>query len=188
MNSTVEKIASISFETNGYNLNSANKAEGYQILSAGIIISDCDTFIPVEKLYIELSPNDGIIWDKKLEKYHGFTLDYLKEHGVSEELAVTYISDLLFRHIGTEPVVLLGHNVSNFTYWFLRDIFNKYDIELILSARVLDTFTLGKTFFDFNTQQDMFKFMKLGSKPTAMDKSQAYLKFFRVCKKYWNSI
>jgi hypothetical protein len=191
MNDKIFKIASISFETTGISNHSLNKAVNQQILSAGIIIADSDNFKSIETCYIEIKPNKDIVWNNKFEKIHGFTKDYLIKNGIIENEAAAIIADILVRHFDDIPIVLLGHNVSSFSYWFLYNILDKYnyyrDLNLFISSRVLDTFTLGKTLYGFNTFNEILDFLQLSDiKLNSREKAEVYLKFFRICKKQWN--
>src|SRR5690606_26220674 len=146
-------------------------------------------------VYFEVKPTNQTLanWDKKLESIHGFKPEYLLANGILEEHAAAIMCDLLMEHFSDDPVVMLGHNVGMFSYWFLYNILNKYnyyrDCNIFISSRMMDTFPLGKVLYDLDTQEDIFKFLKLPlDNLNAEDKSNAYLQFYRICKKHWNAL
>jgi len=182
MSKKIQNILVVSLETTGINYTDCDRAVGHQILAGGFIVADSKTFTPIEKRYIEIKWDPMNAWDSDAESYHGLSKKYLNQNGITEEDAVVQIGELILRNIPSGPIVMLGHNVSNFTYWFMSDIFHKYDIDLTFSARMLDTFTIGKTVFGLNDSKDIFNL--LGKNPTnALDKAEAYLTLFRLVKK-----
>jgi hypothetical protein len=189
MESRIDKVASVSVETTGFNKFSDNKAELYQIISFAIIIADATTFETIESAYGEVKWDRRSIWEPKLESVHGFTVEHLDEHGMSSEDAATVIADILFRHFGSKPVVLLGHNVGTFAYWFIKDILDKYDIDLFISVRMLDTFTLAKTLFGIDNSKDLFKLIgKPDAVVNSLSKANMSRQFFRQTKLHWDNM
>lgn len=185
MNSEILKVASVGVETTGFNRSTFNKAEGHQLLSVGIVVADATTFVPVDEIYHEIKWDGVSEWNSRLESVHGFTREYLERNGEDEVSVAASMANLFLDHFDDSPIVLLGHNVNNFAYWFIRDIFDKYDLDLFVSDRVFDTFTIGKTLFGLNNQDEIFDM--LGVKPplTSLDKARAYLKLFKITKGCW---
>lgn len=189
MESRIDKVACVSIETSGFNKHSENKADGYQILSFAIIIADATTFESIDSVYGEVKWDRNCIWTPDLESVHGFTVDYLDANGMSVEDSAAVIADILLRHFGSKPVVLLGHNVSTFAYWFIKDLLNKYDIDLFISIRMLDAFTLGKALFGIDNSKELFKIAgKADVEVCSFNKAEMLRQFFRQTKLYWNKM
>jgi len=138
--------------------------ERHQALSWGLIIADADTLEPIEKKYIEVKWNDSSreqrIRDPEFgmyaEKIHGLTFDYLEENGIDEEDAVIEIANLILKYWGTSsPLNCLGHNV-HFDIRFLKDLLDRYDIDLRFSQRHVDSFAVGFTCWETYDSDELF--------------------------------
>jgi hypothetical protein len=185
MKNTINKVAAISIETSGINKDDCNKGKDYQILSFGIIIADAKTFNPIDNIYGQVKWNGESIWNVNLEPMHGFTKEYLNENGVDEEVAAAIIGKIFFDHFETNPIILLGHNISTFGYWFIKNILDKYGIDLCISIRMLDTFTIGKTFFNLDNSKEIFSLLNRPEKMNSLERADACLQLFRIIKKEW---
>jgi hypothetical protein len=186
MNKKVDTVYSIALETTGFNRDECNKAKGHQIVSIGIVAADAGTFAVKDKMYFTVKWNGKSDWSSEAESIHHISK---YEGDYTEEEALALIADFIVRNSGIEPIVFLGHNFNSFALWFISDLFDKYNFkDLVISARSLDTFTLGKTLFNLDTQSDLFKFLKIDRPRRSIDKSIAYLKLFRISKKCWDKI
>lgn len=189
MNSKINNVVSVSFETSGFNKYSDNKAENYQILSFGLVVADAQEFKAIDAVYGEVKWDRKYIWTPGLESVHGFTQAHLDEHGMDEEQAAAVIADILFRNFGTDdPVVLMGHNIATFGQWFLKDILDKYDIDLFISVRMLDAFTLGKTLFGIDSSKELFEIIGGSGTMNALVKADTIRQYFRQTKVHWDSV
>lgn len=185
MSEVVETVFSLALETSGFGRENCDKGHGYQIVSLGLIAANADTFETIDSLYTTIKWNGVDKWSSQAESIHHFS----KSDGEYEEEDVAAIlANFILNNNGADPIVFLSHNFSTFGYWFIRDLFDKYGIELFISTRCLDTFTLAKTLFGLNTQNEIFNFLGNTNPQNTLEKAEAYLKLFRVSKKCWARI
>lgn len=166
------KIIAADCETTGMCFNSDSPVfnpktnERHQAVSWGFVIADTDTLKPIDELYLEIKWNQHSIAAKKrgksfgvkAESIHGLTYEYLKENGVSEEDAVVQIGELILKYFKPDRSLnLLGHNVISFDLWFLRDLFQRYNIPFKFSHRHVDTNSLGFGTFNTYTSDQLFE-------------------------------
>lgn len=183
----VNKVLAISLETNGFNRGSWNKARDYNILSLAAIVADADRFEPISDYVALVNNTDN--WDKYLEdNVHGLKKSILQKYGQSEEDFAFEFFEFLVENFSSEPIVMLGYNLDTFARFFIDDLLNKYKVELILSSRSLDSFTIAKTFYGFDTQKQLLKYY-YGDKEkfNSLDKVKANLRLFRDIKNKWNT-
>lgn len=123
----------------------------YQIVSAGLIIADTQTLTPVDKLYLEIKWDGQSLWEKNAEKQHRLTKDYLEKNGMRDDEAlaeiVSFVStywDINAEYSKDRIVHCLGHNASSFDIWFMRQLFDKYEVPMFpVSNQFIDTNTIG---------------------------------------------
>lgn len=189
-------VLGIDFETTGLKFDSMDSSEGHQILSCGIIVADAKTFKPIEELYLEIKWNDEMkakrlvdsSFGKYAEKIHGLTMEYLEENGVEEQQAVQYIGTLILKYFGpTSSVRCLGHNVHLFDYRFLISLFKKYDIDLPMANRHIDTSTIGNVLLGAYTSDQLFETLgfEQRDKHDALDDVKMSLKACEIISKLW---
>jgi len=133
----------LDFETTGVcvknddPLHNKKTGERHQAVSGGFIVADAKTYEPIEKLYLEIKWNDG----------------------VEEEEAVMEIANLIIKYWGTSsPLNCLGHNV-HFDIRFLKDMFKRHDLNLRVSQRNIDSFTLGHTLWNAHDSDELFNLL-----------------------------
>lgn len=141
--------------------------ERHQAVSGGFIVADAKTYEPIEKLYLEIKWNDESYRQKEQRPdfgdfatgIHGLSREYLDLNGVDEEEAVTDIANLIIKYWGTSsPLNCLGHNV-HFDIRFLKDMFQRYDLNLRVSQRNIDSFTLGHALWGANDSDELFNLL-----------------------------
>ena len=187
MNSKIDNIVAVAIETTGFNKDDLNKASGHQILSFGMVSANTVDYKAIKSTYYEVKWNGTSLWNTNLEPMHGFTREYLNNNGIDEETAAAVMADFFIETFENKPVVLLGHNVSTFSYWFIKDLLHKYNMNLTLSSRIMDTFTLGKLLFNFDDSHKIFNVLQRNSKLNALEKADAYLQFMRIVKSQWEN-
>jgi hypothetical protein len=162
----------IDWETSGaiFGGDSSSKFQG---LSFGAIVFNAKTFEPIEKLYLEIKFDDSKwAWSESAEKIHGMSVEYLAQHGVSQEEAAMALAELILKYWGTDSKVLfLGHN-PEFDRRFTNQLLNQIGIEFSVEASgkfdsridvfhvVLDTSALG--FITMGLYKSDLLFEKIG--------------------------
>lgn len=172
-NSGFDFLLGLDFETTGICLNNDdllyNKSTGerHQAISGGFLIIDAKTYKVIEKLYVEIKWNDESHRQRKqnpdfgkyAENIHGLTLEHLDLHGVEEEEAVTDIANLIIKYWGTSsPLNCLGHNVQ-FDIRFLKDMFERYDLNLSFSQRNIDSLGIGHAMWGVHNSDELFSLL-----------------------------
>ena len=162
----------IDWETSGATWG-GDSSKDYQGLAFGAIVFDTATFEPVEKLYREIKFNaDKYQWSEGAQKIHGLTIEYLEEHGVSQEDAATDLLELILKYFGPDSkVMFLGHNPEfdrRFTDQLVATVEFEFSVEkkhpeftqIQLHHVVLDTSALG--FITFGLYKSDLLFDKIG--------------------------
>jgi len=183
-------LMAFDFETSGliqggdHNNPVRNNKESYQIVSGGFVIADSETLKPIDELYVEIKWNGVSKWNKRAEQIHGLSLEYLEEHGMTEEEAVLAIGNFFFKYFGDRTLNLLGHNIASFDIPFLRDLFGRFDIPLKISHRVNDTNALGFIAFNSFTSDGLFDLlgMEKRDKHNALDDAKMSLEAARMVR------
>ncbi len=186
------------FKNYSYNENvvhNPDSGEHHQAVSWGIMIIDADTFEVKEQVYIpvkwnetskaqrEKDPNFG----KKAEQVHGLTFQYLEENGVEEDEAVLQIGKLITQYFGTDNAIkLLGHNVL-FDMQFLRELFQRYGINIKFGSRVFDSNSLSFGTVGAYNSDDLFSTMGFGERKAhnALEDIQLTVEMFRITRALW---
>ncbi len=128
----------------------------YQGISFGAIVFDTETFSEVESMYclIKFNP-EKYEWTEGAQRVHGLTIEYLEEHGVSQEDAAIQLIELIVKYFGTDSkVMFLGHSPEfdrRFTNQLLSTVEFEFSVErknedfahIPLHHVILDTSALG---------------------------------------------
>jgi len=147
--------------------------ERHQTVSWGFVVIDAKTLKSVDELYLEIKWNEHSIeqrsknpnFGKKAEKIHGLTYDKLEQNGINEDDAVVAISALILKYWGPEnPIACLGHNVHLFDVAFLRDLFERYNIDLKVGNRHYDTNSIGYFTVGAYNSDELFELVGLGKR------------------------
>lgn len=183
-------IMAFDFETSGLAMGGKNNNpvrndnEEYQIVSAGLVIADSETLLPIDELYLEVKWNGVAKWSKRAENIHGLSLEYLEENGMTEEEAVLEIGNFIFKYFGDRQLQLLGHNIASFDILFLRDLFNRHGISLKISHRCVDTNALGFVAFNSYTSDELFDLLGMDERGAhnALDDAKMSLEAARMIR------
>jgi hypothetical protein len=166
-----DKILALDLETSGMHRSSGNPCidiktgKYYQIVSIGLAIADTVTLKPVDTLYVEIKWDGESVWDKKAENKHGLTKDYLEKNGVEDIEAIAQVIDFIqtYWDVNAEYskdriVHCLGTNVSSFDIFFMRHLFEKYEIPFFpISNQFIDTNTIGWVTMGMYTSDKLFE-------------------------------
>lgn len=186
------------FKNYDYNENvvhNPKSGEHHQALSWGIMIVDAATFEVKEEVYIPVKWNDeskrqrkeNPRFGSKAEKVHGLTFEYLEEHGIDEVDAVVQIGKLIAKYFGTDNAVkILGHNVM-FDMQFLRELFQRYGINIKFGTRIFDSNSLSFGTVGAWNSDDLFSTMgfKHRESHNALEDIKLTVEMFRIIKTLW---
>lgn len=157
-------IAAIDLETTGVFFSNKQESpvvhektgEYYQIVSAGIVIVESDSFEPVEKRYYEVKWNGESLWAAEAESVHGLTKTHLEQHGISEEDFLCEFAELIIKYFGTGTICTLGHNSTKFDLVFLQHLADRYGMYFNFGNRHIDTYALASVCWDVFNSDDLF--------------------------------
>lgn len=192
-----EYILALDCETTGLSYGD-DPTLGHQAVSWGIIVADAATLKPIEEVYVEIKWNETSIqsridnpnFGKKAEEIHGLTFDYLEEHGVTEEEAAVIIASLIIKYWGpTVSVRTLGHNGTTFDLPFLRQLFRKFDLDVMFGNRHIDSFSVAFITVGAFNSDDLFNTMGLEQRDThnSLDDARMALESVRRIRLLWES-
>lgn len=154
---SIDKLLAIDVETTGFSKGS-DPALNHQIVSIGLIVADSD-FNAIDEFYCEIKWNGTSLWTTSAENIHGLTREYLDANGIEEEDAVVKILEFILKYYDPdEPIVFLGHNVKGFDIAFLKKLINKYNMDLKIAHRAVDSFSVGFTCFGANNSDELFSY------------------------------
>lgn len=143
--------------------------ERHQVLSWGLLIVRAEDFKILDELYVEVKWNEASLeqrladpnFGKAAEGIHGLTMEHLEKHGVPEEEAVAMIGELVLKYFGpVNAIKTLGHNVHLFDLQFMRDLFQRFGIDLAFGNRHYDTNSAA--FMTFGTWNSDELFEQIG--------------------------
>jgi len=170
--------------------NRANPAENCQIVSIALIVADAITYEAIDKLYLEIKWNGTSVWSPEAEAVHGLSKEYLEINGIDEEEAVLQIGTFVMKYWPLNTRIhALGHNLVGFDIPFLRQLFDKFDMELSLTNRNVDTFTLINVLLEEYNSEDGFQKIGLKERTThnALEDIEFTLETVRRIKLLWKA-
>lgn len=131
----------------------------YQSVSWGLIVCDITTMQIVDKLYVEIKWDGESLWDKKAEKVHGLTKEYLEVNGKTDEDAACDIYDFITKWWPDPkaPISTMGHNIASFDHWYFRRLMSKFSLMPTLGNRVIDTNTIGIVCYNAYTSNELYE-------------------------------
>lgn len=176
MSSNDQLILALDFETSSMFFRpcpspSTNRETGEycQVVSGGFIVADINTFLPIASLYIEVKWDGISVWHDGAFKVHGLSKQHLDDNGLTEEDAVLKIGEFLMEHFDcSRAIQLLGHNVASFDVHFLYDMFARQGVQLNISNRIVDTYSLGEVMLGAKSSDQLFWEMGLPNRDPAM--------------------
>lgn len=128
----------------------------HQMISFGAVIFDCRTYEVIDKLYVEIKFDDTKVWDDYAEKVHGLSREYLAEHGVHEEDALVQLLEMLLKYFGPEEEILIMAHNPNFDKAWLRDLFQRYDVNAKIWFRAIDTCSVAIAMLEVVRSDDLY--------------------------------
>lgn len=184
-------IFAIDCETSGMNFKTHDPSVGYQAVSFGVVASDLETFKPKAKLYVEIKWDGVSGWEYKAEKIHGLTKTHLEENGVTKEEAALLLTEFFLDNLpeGKNSIMLLGHNVRAFDIYFLRQLFDEFNIPLKFAHRTLDTLSLGIGTVRSKDSNELFDVLNIKREEphNALSDALAALKVYRIISTLWSA-
>lgn len=172
----------IDWETSGATWG-GDSTKDYQGVSFGAVVFDTATFTPVESLYREIKfKADKYQWSDDAQNIHGLSREYLEENGVTQEDAAVALLELILKHFGPDPLVMmLGHNTEfdrRFTNQLLNSIEFEFSVERLIPEFtqikmhhvVLDTSSLG--FITMGLYKSDLLFKKIGFEDRGIHNAQ----------------
>lgn len=194
--SAINKILILDCETSGMFFGTSNPAvsgnKRYEAISWGFIVADGTTLDMLDHLYVEITPSNQCMWSDKAEAVHGLSRAYLAENGKHRDDAICDIAEFIFKHFDpSDSIVLAGQNAGSFDKYFLLEIFDAYGLQLKLSHRTVDTFSVGYTTFGFTDSDQLFNAFQCripGQPHNALTDAAAVLKVLQTVRRLIKSI
>ncbi len=187
----MKKILFLDVETSGYSalnlLDRSNNYE-YQIVSIGLVVTKPGSWKEIDRHYVEIKWNGSSAWDPGAEKIHKLSKDHLEEYGLIESDAVAEISNFILKHFNPDHQIMVGgHNVSTFDRHFLVSLFNKYGMQIRLSGRAIDTFSVGMTLLNCENSDQLFELIGVTrGEHNALEDTRLALKAIRLTSKLFS--
>lgn len=196
--SAIDLVLIVDSETTGMNFGTPNPAISgdvrYEAISWGLIVIDGKTLEEVDSMYIEIQPSSKCTWSDAAEKIHGLSRPYLAANAKTRDEAICDLAEFIYKYFPPESkvnIVLGGQNAASFDRYFLKEIFDSYDLPLKLSHRTVDTFSIGYATFGFtdsNMLFDAFRCRDNTEKHNALTDARACLKVIQTVRKLINSM
>lgn len=190
-NASFEKFCVIDVETSGINFKSVNPAEDQQIVSLAVIVVDYKKMREIDSLLLHVKWNGVSEWSDKAEAIHGLSKTKLNKIGIDEEEVVEKLIEFLLQYFDVnDSIVFGGHNVARFDLMFLKTLLNKFDFDLKIAHRSIDTNTLGMIMYDTYTSDDLFKLLGFQERKehNALEDARMSLAAIRKSKKIMEKI
>lgn len=151
---------SCDFETTGSTWG-GNSAEKYQGISCGVVAFNTRTFEEIDSMYMEIQFDDSKYeWTKGAEAIHGLSQEHLAKNGLPREDAAIKLAEFILKYCGTEPVVMMAHNVS-FDIDFTNQLLGDFDIPFQSHPCRLDTSGMSFICLGINNSNKVFEFFGL---------------------------
>lgn len=191
--SAIDYVLVVDSETTGMHFGTPDPAISgtarYEAISWGLIVIDGKTLEEIDSMYIEIQPSAKCIWNDRAEEVHGLSRAYLAQNGKTRDEAIADIAEFIYKYFPPENgdnIVLAGQNVASFDRYFLKELFNSYDLPLKLSHRSVDTFSIGYATFGFTDSNQLFEAFRCrdsGSPHNALTDARAVLHVMQTVRK-----
>lgn len=162
--SAIDYILVVDSETTGMNFGTPDPAISgntrYEAISWGFILVDGKTLEEIDSMYIEIQPSSRCVWNDRAEQVHGLSREYLAKNAKTRDEAIADIAEFIYKYFPPEQganIVLAGQNVASFDKYFLKELFDSYELPLKLSHRSVDTFSIGYATFGFTDSNQLFE-------------------------------
>lgn len=177
-------------ETSGLAYNDIDPSIGFQIVSLGAIIVDADTLEELDSIYLECQWNGESTWSDGAERVHGLSKQLLKERGLPEDQFVAEFADWLYTYYPPDgnpqerAIKFAGQNFRSFDHYFIKNLFNKYNLPLKTGSRFVDTSSLGFAVFGCYDSNELFELIgnEKRSEHNSLDDARQSLEVIRVAR------
>lgn len=195
-------LLGVDFETTGVCIRNedpllnTDTGERHQAISGGFLVIEEESLEVVDRLYVEIQWNEESKRQRELdstfgvyaESIHGLTYDHLEANGVTEEEAIENIGGLILDYwANSSPINLMGHNVA-FDRRFLFDLFIRHGCYLNISARSVDSFSVGLIAWGLHNSDELFDVVvgKQRTLHSAMEDIEFTLEAMKTTRKLFN--
>jgi len=152
-----EYLLCVDYETSGIDVR-INKA---QPLSVGAVVVDTKTLAVVDKAYFECQFEvDRFEWDSHAEKIHGLSIEHLSKQPTMTDAATELFAFIIKYFSGNCKITVIGHN-PHFDTRCLDLWMDEIGVDLRLSHRKIDTFSIGFAVFAAEHSDALFKHVGL---------------------------
>ena len=142
----------IDFETTGLDVREGK----HQPISVGALVVKTDTLEVVEKIYIECKAElQRFEWDPGAERIHGLSTEHLNTQPSMKDAATELFGFLVKYFKSNHAITIIGHN-PHFDAGCLLLWMKEIGVNLRLSHRKLDTFSIGFALFGAETSDQLF--------------------------------
>ena len=153
----------IDWETSGLSLPPEDYAAKHQGIAFAAVVFDASTYEVVDVLYKSIKfDSTKYQWTDKAESIHGLSRTYLEEHGCTQEEAAIELAQMVFKYMGSDEIVILGHR-PHFDISFTDQLMSSVDMEFKYDPIKIDTAALGFIFLELTHSDELFDAMGLKS-------------------------
>jgi DNA polymerase III epsilon subunit-like protein len=143
----------IDYETTGLDVREGK----HQPISVGALVIKTDTLEVVDKIYLECKAElQRFEWDPGAERIHGLSPEHLDTQPTMKDSATALFAFLIKYFKANDRITVIGHNPSfdtNCLELWMKEI----EVNLRLSHRKLDTFSIGFALFAAENSDQLFK-------------------------------
>jgi DNA polymerase III epsilon subunit-like protein len=143
----------IDFETTGLDIREGK----HQPISVGALAVKSDTLEIVDKVYIECKAElQRFEWDPGAERIHGLSPEHLDTQPDMKEAATALFAFIVKHFKSGDAITIIGHN-PQFDAGCLLLWMKEIGINLRLSHRKIDTFSIGFALFAAENSNQLFE-------------------------------
>lgn len=158
------KAVCLDFETSGSTWG-GDSSILHQGISFGLVVFDTRTFEPIDMMYQEIKFDASKYkWSEEAQAIHGLSREHLEENGVSQEDAAFAMCEMLLKHFGPSPtIMLLGHNLS-FDICFTKQLLEQFGLMFKIHHVHLDTAGIALVTLGIHKSDLVFDFLGCGER------------------------